>query len=78
MIALDQAVSGRSGPFRRRRTVELGRPEACTVITSRATSTKPQVVVAGVVAQHGKGLLHVEIFPLGDHALGLLDDDRGC
>ena len=33
------------------------------------------VVVAGVVAQTGEGLFHVQPLALGDHALGLLDHD---
>ena len=36
---------------------------------------QPEVVVAGVVAQRGEGLFHVEAGAFGDHALGLLDDD---
>ena len=34
-----------------------------------------EVVAAGVVAQGGEGLLHVEALVFGDHALGLLDHD---
>ena len=36
---------------------------------------EPEVVVAGVATQRSEGLFHVEPESLGDHPLGLLDDD---
>jgi hypothetical protein len=38
---------------------------------------EPTIVVAGVDALRGEGVLHVEPFPFSDHSRGLRDDDAG-